>query len=75
MLRAPDLFRNGRDDEGEVLPLSSADDPLPQWLAEEGPDPAAAPPTGTIGRRLKAVDLMDKDSRCPHPHNHCIEDA
>ena len=75
MPRALELFPNGRGDEDEVLPLGSADDPLPQSLAEEGPGPAAAPPTGTIGRRCKAVDLMDKASRCPHPHNHCIEDA
>jgi hypothetical protein len=29
----------------------------------------------TTGRRLKAVDSMDRASRRPHPRNHCIEDA
>jgi len=35
------MFPNGRGDEDEVLPLSNADDPLPEWLAEEWPGPAA----------------------------------
>jgi catechol-2,3-dioxygenase len=41
MPRALALFPNGRGDEDEVLPPSRADDPLPQWLAEEWPGPAA----------------------------------
>jgi len=41
MPRALELFPNGRGDEDEVLPLSSADGPLPQWLVEEWPGPAA----------------------------------
>ena len=41
MPQALELFPNGRGDEDEVLPLSSADDPLPQWLVEEWPGPAA----------------------------------
>jgi hypothetical protein len=41
MPRALELFPNGRGDEDEVLPLSSADDPLPLWLIEEWPGPAA----------------------------------
>ena len=41
MPRALELFPNGRGDEDEVLPLSSAADPLPQWLVEEWPGPAA----------------------------------
>jgi hypothetical protein len=41
MPRALELFPNGRGDEDEVLPLSSADDKLPQWLVEEWPGPAA----------------------------------
>jgi catechol 2,3-dioxygenase len=41
MPRALDLFPNGRGDEDERLPLSAAGDPLPQWLTEEWPGPAA----------------------------------
>ena len=41
MPRALALFPNGRGDEDEVLPLSNADDPLPRWLVEEWPGPAA----------------------------------
>ena len=41
MPRALELFPNGRGDEDEVLPLSSADEPLPQWLVEEWPGSAA----------------------------------
>jgi hypothetical protein len=41
MPRALDLFPNGRGDEDEVLPLSRAGDPLPQWLVEEWPGPDA----------------------------------
>jgi hypothetical protein len=41
MPHTPELFPNGCGDEDEVLPLSSADDPLPRWLVEEWPGPAA----------------------------------
>jgi catechol-2,3-dioxygenase len=41
MPRALHLFPNGRGDEDEALPLSGADDPLPQWLVEEWPGPDA----------------------------------
>src|SRR5215475_5413418 len=41
MPRALELFPNGRGDEDEVLPLSRAGDPLPRWLVEEWPGPAA----------------------------------
>ena len=41
MPNALTLFPNGRGDEDEALPLSGAADPLPQWLAEEWPGPAA----------------------------------
>jgi catechol-2,3-dioxygenase len=37
MPRALHLFPNGRGDEDEVLPLGTANDPLPQWLVEEWP--------------------------------------
>ena len=35
------LFPNGRGDEDERLPLTRAGDPLPDWLAEDWPGPAA----------------------------------
>ncbi|HVC55735.1 MAG TPA: VOC family protein [Stellaceae bacterium] len=35
------LFPNGRGDEDEKLPLSAAGDPLPGWLTEDWPGPAA----------------------------------
>ena len=41
MPRALELFPNGRGDEDEALPLSGPADPLPQWLTEEWPGPAA----------------------------------
>src|SRR5260370_25343557 len=41
MPNALSLFPNGRGDEDERLPLSGPADPLPQWLAEEGPGAAA----------------------------------
>lgn len=41
MPRALELFPNGRGDEDEVLPLSRAGEPLPSWLMEDWPGPAA----------------------------------
>jgi catechol-2,3-dioxygenase len=41
MPRALELFPNGRGDEDEALPLSRAAEPLPAWLTEEWPGPAA----------------------------------
>ena len=41
MPRALELFPNGRGDEDEALPLSRTDQPLPEWLVEEWPGPAA----------------------------------
>ncbi len=35
------LFPNGRGDEDERLPLSGRGEPLPAWLAEDWPGPAA----------------------------------
>jgi catechol 2,3-dioxygenase len=35
------LFPNGRGDEDDLLALSAAGDPLPEWLAEDWPGPAA----------------------------------
>jgi catechol 2,3-dioxygenase len=41
MANALALFPNGRGDEDERLPLSGRNDPLPQWLTEDWPGPAA----------------------------------
>jgi catechol-2,3-dioxygenase len=41
MPKALELFPNGRGDEDERLPLSAAGEPLPAWLREEWPGPAA----------------------------------
>ena len=41
MPNALSLFPNGRGDEDEALPLSRPADPLPRWLTEEWPGPAA----------------------------------
>ncbi len=41
MPRALELFPNGRGDEDERLPLSAKGAPLPAWLTEEWPGPAA----------------------------------
>jgi hypothetical protein len=49
MPRALELFPNGRGDKDEVLPLSSADDPLPQWLVEEWPGPTAMAKVERLG--------------------------
>ena len=41
MPNALHLFPNGRGDEDERLPLSAAGAPLPHWLGEDWPGPAA----------------------------------
>ena len=41
MPNALSLFPNGRGDEDDLLALSAAGDPLPEWLAEDWPGPAA----------------------------------
>ena len=41
MRDALSLFPNGRGDEDERLPLSHAAEPLPAWLLEDWPHPAA----------------------------------
>jgi hypothetical protein len=55
MPRALELFPNGRGDEDEVLALSRADDPLPQWLVEEWPGPAAMAKVERLRRQAGAV--------------------
>jgi catechol-2,3-dioxygenase len=41
MPKALSLFPNGRGDEDERLPLSAKGDPLPAWLQQDWPGPAA----------------------------------
>jgi catechol 2,3-dioxygenase len=41
MPKALELFPNGRGDDDERLPLTAAADPLPAWLTEDWPGPAA----------------------------------
>lgn len=41
MPKALSLFPNGRGDEDERLPLSAPGEPLPDWLREDWPGPAA----------------------------------
>src|SRR4051812_42452492 len=41
MPNALNLFPNGRGDDDDVLPLSRTGDPLPGWLTEDWPGPAA----------------------------------
>ena len=41
MRDALSLFPNGRGDEDERLPLSRPAEPLPAWLLEDWPGPAA----------------------------------
>jgi catechol 2,3-dioxygenase len=49
------LFPNGRGDEDEALPLSGPTDPLPQWLAEEWPGPAAMAKVARLRRQTAAA--------------------
>ena len=55
MPRALDLFPNGRGDEDEVLPLSNANDPLPAWLVEDWPGPAAMAKVERLRRQPAAA--------------------
>ncbi|HUO00299.1 MAG TPA: VOC family protein [Bradyrhizobium sp.] len=55
MPRALELFPYGRGDEDEVLPLSSAGDPLPQWPMEELPGPAAMAKVERLRRQAAAA--------------------
>lgn len=58
MPRALELFPNGRGDEDEALPLSRAGEPLPQWLVEEWPGPAAMAKVERL-RRQPALATAD----------------
>src|ERR1700688_2811502 len=57
MPRALELFPNGRGDEDEALPLSGADDPLPRWLVEEWPGPAAKAKVERLRRPVSAAAI------------------
>jgi catechol 2,3-dioxygenase len=48
---ALELFADGRGDEDEVLPVSGAGDPLPQWLMEDWPTPEMQAKIETLGGR------------------------
>ena len=50
------LFPNGRGDEDERLPLSGRDDPLPAWLAEDWPGPAAFAKVERLARPKAAAE-------------------
>ena len=45
------LFPNGRGDEDERLPLSGRGDPLPSWLTEDWPGPAAMAKVARLRRQ------------------------
>ena len=55
MPRALKLFPNGRGDEDERLPLSRAGEPLPAWLLEEWPGPAAMAKVERLRQQASAV--------------------
>ena len=52
---ALNLFPNGRGDEDDVLPLSSAGDTLPLWLLEDWPGPAAMAKVERLRRQPAAT--------------------
>ena len=47
------LFPNGRGDEDEALSLSGPADPLPAWLLEEWPGPAALAKAARLRRQTE----------------------
>ncbi|HEX3863196.1 MAG TPA: VOC family protein [Stellaceae bacterium] len=55
MPNALSLFPNGRGDEDEALPLTRVTDPLPAWLAEEWPGPAAMAKVERLRSQTKAA--------------------
>jgi len=56
MPNALSLFPSGRGDEDERLPLSGRDDPLPAWLAEDWPGPAAFAKVERLARPKAAAE-------------------
>ncbi len=51
MPNALSLFPHGRGDEDERLALSGRDDPLPAWLTEDWPGPAAMAKVDRLARQ------------------------
>jgi catechol 2,3-dioxygenase len=51
MPNALSLFPNGRGDEDERLALTAAGEPLPAWLLEDWPGPAAFAKVGRLARQ------------------------
>jgi catechol 2,3-dioxygenase len=55
MPNALSLFPNGRGDEDERLPLSRSAEPLPAWLLEDWPGPAAFAKVERLRRQAPAA--------------------
>jgi catechol 2,3-dioxygenase len=55
MRDALSLFPNGRGDEDERLPLSRSAEPLPAWLLEDWPGPAAFAKVERLRRQAPAA--------------------
>ncbi len=56
MPNAVALFPNGRGDDDERLPLSGAGEPLPVWLLEDWPGPAAMAKVERLARPKAAAE-------------------
>jgi len=56
MPNALHLFPNGRGDEDEALALSRPGEPLPDWLAEDWPGPAAMAKVERLARPKAAAE-------------------
>jgi catechol 2,3-dioxygenase len=50
------LFPDGRGDEDERLPLSAPGEPVPQWLREDWPGPAAFAKADRLRRKRPAAE-------------------
>src|SRR5262249_58567264 len=55
MRDALSLFPNGRGDEDERLPLSRPAEPLPAWLFEDWPGPAALAKVDRLRQQVPAA--------------------
>ena len=67
MPNALSLFPNGRGDEDERLPLSGKDDPLPAWLLEEWPGPAAYAKVERLAHPKAAAPLNSRGATAFRP--------